>query len=187
MHAPRTTVNRMAAEETPKTSEPPGGDDNIWEKKKSGLRWILYAVVVILVILAVAYLTIGVAITEAPPVASYPYTTTYLVSLPNSEVVTIGNTEIIAIPSEDGSQVSLSINKEPKDIAKGETKTIQERQATITALWLPVTEFDFRIDATYLGQSGPASQFYLAFKTSKQVPSFLIERLLPPNVQASPV
>jgi hypothetical protein len=176
----------MAGEETPKPSDPPGEDDKIWEKK-SGLRWILYAVVVLLVILAAAYLTIGVVITEAPPAAAYPYTTTYQVSLPNSEMVTVGNTEIIAIPSEDGSQVSLSINKEPKDIGKGETKTIQERQATITVLWLPITVFDFRIDATYLGQSGAASQFYLAFKTSRQVPSFLIERLLPPNVQARPV
>ena len=68
-------------------------------KKGGGLRWILYAAVVIIVILAAAYLTIGVVISEAPPAASYPYTTTYQVFLPASQVVTIGNSEIIAIPT----------------------------------------------------------------------------------------
>jgi hypothetical protein len=183
----------MTGEETEKKELKPaqetGGTTAKGEagKKRSGLRWILYAVAVIIVILAAAYLTIGVVISEAPPASSYPYTTTYFVSLPNSEKVTIGNTEIIAIPSEDGSRVSLSINKEPKEIEKGETKTIQERRAVITALAIQVTDFDFRVDATYLGQSGTTSQFYLAFKTSRQVPSFLIARLLPPSVQARPV
>jgi hypothetical protein len=156
-------------------------------EKGGGLRWILYAVVVILVILAAAYLTIGVVISEAPPAASYPYTTTYQVFLPNSQVVTIGNSEIIAIPTGSGDQVTLSINKEPSVMSVGETKTIQERRAMISALTVKVMDFDFRVDATYQGKSGDTSQFYLAFRTSQQVPSFLIERLLPPGVQARPV
>jgi hypothetical protein len=154
-------------------------------KKGGGLRWILYAVVVILVILAAAYLTIGVVITEAPPAASYPYTTTYQVFLPASEKVTIGNAEIIAIPT--GDQVTLSINKQPSVMSVGETKTIQERRAMISALFVKVMDFDFRVDATYQGRSGDTTQFYLAFRTSQQVPSFLIERLLPAGVQARPV
>jgi hypothetical protein len=155
------------------------------KKKRGGLRWILYAVVVILVILTAAYLTIGVVISEAPPAASYPYTTTYQVFLPASQVVTIGNSEIIAIPT--GDQVTLSINKPPGVMSLGETKTIQERRAMISALLVKVMDFDFRLDATYQGKSGDTSQLYLAFRTSKQVPSFLIERLLPADVQARPV
>lgn len=154
-------------------------------KKGGGLRWILYAVIVIIVILAAAYLTIGVVITEAPPAASYPFTTTYQVFLPASQVVTIGNSEIIAIPN--GDQVTLSINKQPSVMSVGETKTIQERRAMISALSVKVMDFDFRLDATYQGRSGDTTQFYLAFRTSQQVPSFLIERLLPAGVQARPV
>ncbi|HVP24632.1 MAG TPA: hypothetical protein VMS81_01475 [Methanomicrobiales archaeon] len=157
------------------------------EKRGGGLKWVLYAAVVILIILAAAYLTLGVVISEAPPAASYPYTTTYFVSLPNSQVVTIGNTEIIAVPSENSDRVTLSINKEPKDMGIGETRVVQERRAIITALAVKVMDFDFRVDATYQGKSGTTSQFYLAFRTSKQVPSFLIERLLPPGVHATPV
>jgi len=155
-------------------------------KKGGGLKWLVYAVVVILVILAAAYLTIGVVFSEAPPAASYPFTTTYQVFLPASQVVTIGNSEIIAIPT--GDQVTLSINKQPSVMSVGETKTIQEQRAMISALSVKVMDFDFRVDATYQGKgSGDTTQFYLAFRTSKQVPSFLIERLLPASVQARPV
>jgi len=159
--------------------------DRAEKKKGGGLRWILYAILVIIVILAVAYLTIGVVISEAPPAASYPYTTTYQVFLPASEKVTVGNAEIIAIPT--GDRATLSINKETKEMGVDETRTIQERRATISALFLKIMEFDFRVDATYRGRSGDAAQFYLAFRTSQQVPSFLIERLLPASVQARPV
>ena len=43
-----------------------------------------------------------------------------------------------------------------------------------------------RLDATYLGRSGDTAQFSLTFRTSEQVPSFLVGRLLPPGVQARP-
>jgi len=162
------------------------------EKKPAGKgggsrRLLLYAAVVILLILAAAYLTIGVIISEAPAAASYPYTTTYQVSLPNSQVVTIGNTQIIAVPSEDRQRVTLSVNGDPKEMGIGETRTVQERRAVITALAVRIMDFDFRLDSTYKGSTGDTSQFYLAFKTSRQVPSFLIGRLLPANVQARPV
>ena len=148
------------------------------------LKWTLFAILVVIVILAAAYLTIGVVISEAPPAASYPYTTTYQVFLPASQVVTIGNSQIIAIPN--GDQVTLSINKQPSVMSVGETKTIQEQRAVISVLSVKVMDFDFRVNATYQGRSGDATQFYLAFGTSKQVPSFLVERLLPASVQAQP-
>jgi hypothetical protein len=174
----------MGGGESPKATEAMEAKREV-PRKKIGLRWILYAVVVIVIILAAAYLTLGVVISEAPPAASYPYTTTYQVFLPNSQVVTIGNSEIIAIPTDDS--VTLSINKEPSVMSVGQTKTIQERRAMITALTTKIMDFDFRLDATYQGRSGDTFQFYLAFHTSRQVPSFLIERLLPPSVQARPV
>jgi hypothetical protein len=161
-------------------------DAPVKEKRgPSGLRILVYVLGILLLILIAGYLTIGVVITEAPPAASYPYNTTYQVFLPASEKVTIGNADIIAIPV--GERVTLSINKENKDMGIGETKTIQERRATISALFLKIMEFDFRVDATYRGRSGDTTEFYLAFRTSQQVPSFLIERLLPASVRARPV
>jgi len=174
----------MAGEESPKQADVPLEKNEEGRKKKGGHRWILYAVVAILVILAAAYLTIGVVISEAPPAVSYPYTTTYQVFLPSSQAVTIGNSEIIAIPTDD--QVTLSLNGQQSEMSVGETKTIQERRAMITALSLEVMAFDFRLDATYQGRSGDTARFSLAFRTSEQVPSFLVGRLLPPAVQARP-
>jgi hypothetical protein len=173
----------MTGEEKKATGEVAGKTET--RKKRSGLRWLIYAAALVLIILTAAYLTIGVVISEAPPAASYPYTITYQVSLPLSEKVTIGNAEIIAIPTDD--QVTLSINREPRVMGVGETRTIQERRAHISALSLGLMDFDFRVEATYQGQSGNSALFALAFRTSEQVPSFLIERLLPPNVQARPV
>ena len=183
----------MTGDETARTGEKPaqetGGAKEKQKaepgKKRSGLRWLGYAIVVIILIVVAAFLTIGVTFSEAPPAASYPYTTTYQVFLPASEVVRIGNSEIIAIPT--GDQVTLSINKETSEMSVGQTKTIQEQRAMISVLGMKILDFDFRIDATYLGRSGDTTQFYLAFKTTQQVPSFFIGRLLPPNVQARPV
>jgi hypothetical protein len=154
-------------------------------KKGGGRRWILYVILAIIIILAAAYLTIGVVFSPAPAAASYPYTTTYQVFFPTSDKVTIGNTDIIAIPV--GNRVTLSINGQSSDMNVGETRTIQERRATISILFVKILDFDFRVDATYRGQSGSAAEFYLAFHTSQQVPSFLISRLLPASVQARPV
>ncbi|HMA05389.1 MAG TPA: hypothetical protein VKO45_05620 [Methanomicrobiales archaeon] len=154
-------------------------------KERSALRWIGYGVLAVIIIVVIAYLSIGVVFSEAPAATSYPYTTTYQVNFPASQVVTIGNSEIIAIPT--GDQVTLSINKESSIMNVGETKTIQERRAMISILFMKILDFDFKIDATYRGRSGDATQFYLGFRTSEQVPSFLISRLLPASVQARPV
>jgi len=133
----------------------------------------------------IAYLSFGVTVSDTTEGGSYPFTTTYDVLFPSGEVVRIGNMELIAIPLDD--KVTLSINKEPKEIAKGETKEVSQRHARITVLGMPIQDFDFRIQATYVGKVGDRARFYLAFQTSRQVWSFLIDRLLPASIQARPV
>lgn len=174
-------ADEQAAPEKPTKEE-------VQTREKKGWPWprvFLYVIAILILIAVAGYMTIGVTIGESTGGASYPYTTTYQVLFPSSEVVRIGNTELVAIPV-DG-RVTFSVNKEVKEIATGETKEIEKRKATITFLGIPILAFDFRVDATYLGKVGGSAQFYLAFKTSQQVPSFLIDRLLPPNVQARPV
>ena len=69
----------------------------------------------------------------------------------------------------------------------GETRDLSAKHATITTLGIPVMEFDFKITGTYRGMVGTRADFYLEFQTSRQVPTFLIDRLLPGEVEARPV
>jgi hypothetical protein len=106
---------------------------------------ILYLLLVLASLGVIAYLSLGVTVSDTTKGASYPYTTTYDVLFPSGEVVRIGNMELIAIPLDD--RVTLSINKEPKEIARGETKEVSQRHARITVLGMTALEFDFRIQA----------------------------------------
>ncbi len=123
--------------------------------------------------------------TDASFSTSYPYTVTYDVLFPSSEVVRLGNVDILAIPQED--KVTLSINKQPREMAIGEVEEISARHATIPTLGARILDFDFRIVATYRGKVGDRADFYLQFQTSQQVPTFMIDQLLPRNVEARPV
>jgi len=158
-------------------------DEGRQDTTRRNILLVVIGAVAILVI--VAALTFSITFTNATAAASYPYTTTYDVVFPNSEVVRLGNVEIIAIPQAD--RVTLSVNKVPQTIALYETKEISARRAKISVFWLTVMEFDFKLLAEYRGQVGQDARFYLSEKTSQQVPSFLVERLLPGNIRAQPV
>ena len=146
---------------------------------------LLAAIGVVALLVIVAALTFNITFTNATAAASYPYTTTYDVVFPNSEIVKFGNVEIIAIPQDD--RVTLSVNKNPQTIALGETKEISARKAGVSIFWITLMEFDFKLLAEYRGQVGNDARFYLSTKTSQQVPAFLVERLLPGNIRAQPV
>lgn len=147
---------------------------------------IALAVILLVAVLAVAAVaTLNVEETAASTSISYPYTVTYDVFFPNAEVVRLGNVEILAIPQAD--KVTLSVNKQPVELAVGEVQEISAKHAVIRTLGLQVVAFDFKIDGTYRGMVGDRADFYLAFQTSRQVPTFLIDQLLPRNVEARPV
>lgn len=152
-------------------------------------RWGWYLglslVGLVLITLIVAFVSIGITIGGSEQAAHYPYTVTYNVIFPNSNPVQIGNILIVAIPYAD--HVSLSVDKVPYDIRVGEQKEITRKQAAVTILGLPLLSFYFKIDATYNGLVDRDAGFSLAFKTSEQVPSAIIDRLLPPSVNATPV
>ncbi len=157
-------------------------------KRKSthtGLKIALAIIVVVAVLAVAAVATLNVEETAASTSVSYPYTVTYDVLFPNSEVVRLGNVEILAIPQAD--KVTLSVNKQPIELAIGEKQEISAKHAVIRTLGVQVVAFDFKIDGTYRGMVGDRADFYLAFQTSRQVPSFLIDQLLPRNVEARPV
>jgi hypothetical protein len=158
-------------------------------KRSARSRWGWYLglslVGLVLILLIVAFISIGITIGGSEQAAHYPYTVTYDVTFPNSNPVQIGNILIVAIPYAD--HVSLSVDKVPYDIKVGEQKEITHKQAAVTMLGYPLLSFYFKIDATYNGLVDRDAGFSLAFKTSEQVPSVIINRLLPSSVNATPV
>ena len=162
---------------------------SIPQKRSTRSRWGWYLglslVGLVMIALIVAFISIGITIGGSEQVAHYPYTVTYAVTFPNSNPVQIGNILIVAIPYAD--HVSLSVDKVPYDIKVGEQKEITRKQAAVTILGYPLLSFYFKLDATYNGLVDGNAGFSLAFKTSEQVPSAIINRLLPTSVNATPL
>ncbi len=166
----------------PPATTPPGRP-----APRQGHRRLLYSLVAIAVVLAiaiVAVLSFSVSIGTSAGNATYPYTVSYDVLLPNAEPVQIGNITLVAIPYPD--HVSLSVDKVPYDISLNETRQISAKHATVSMLGIPLLSFDFTLEAKYLGMQGQDANFSLAVRTSEQIPKFMIDRLLPPSVKARP-
>jgi len=155
-------------------------------KKKRSRLIIIGAVIVIFLIILAAILTLSVH-PDMPPEqgASYPYTTTYAVLIPDGQVIQIAGTSIIALTA--GEEMIMKIGERNEKFVVGETKTISERRAEFQILGLPILSTNYLIEATYRGRSGNNADFYLLIRTSRQVPSFLVERILPGEINARPV
>lgn len=139
----------------------------------------------IAVIAVIAVVTLTVAVVESQTGTSFPYITTYRVSLPDGEPVTIGSTRILALTMPDGVDVSVDGNKEKLTV--GQERIIKPRYARISALGVPLMDTDFQITLKYLGASGNNALFDMTVKTSKQVPEMVVRKLLPPSMNAQPV
>jgi sporulation-control protein spo0M len=116
---------------------------------------------------------------------SFPYSTSYRVSLPDGEPVTIGNSKIIVMVMGDSVDTSVDGNKE--ELAVGQERVISPHFARISALGVPLIDTDFQITLKYLGASGNNALFDMTVKTSQQVPELVLRRLIPANMNAQPV
>ncbi|MGV8129264.1 MAG: hypothetical protein ACP5NN_05160 [Methanolinea sp.] len=153
--------------------------------KNNTRLYLIGAVIAIVAILFIALLTISVH-PDLPPEqrASYPYTTTYSVFLPEGKEILIAGIPIIALTA--GDEMIMKIGDKNEKFVIGETKTISERKAEFRMLGLPVLSTNYLITATFRGRVNNNAEFSLIIRTSKQVPSFLIERILPQEIQAKP-
>jgi hypothetical protein len=165
---------------------------NSAEKSDSGSAgWglgtkILVGIIAIIVVVAVlAVVTLTVAVIDSQTGTSFPFSTTYRVSIPDGEPVTIGSTKILAMTMPDGVDVSVDGNKEK--LAVGQERIINPRYARVSALGVPLMDTDFRITLKYLGPSGKNALFDMNIQTSKQVPEMVISKLIPPGMGAQPV
>ncbi|KAF5048163.1 hypothetical protein DSECCO2_453020 [anaerobic digester metagenome] len=177
--APATVTHptpRPPPPSTPPTAHP--------RRRNWRLTLALTGIGLVLLIAILAVLTFSVVIAPSSGATSYPYTVTYDVVFPHGEQVQIGNISIVAIPYPD--RVSLSVDKVPYEIRLNETRQITAKHGTVTLLGVALLSFDFTLDAEYRGMTGSDATFRLAVRTSDQIPKFMIDRLLPADVQARP-
>jgi len=156
------------------------------EKKVDRNYLIAGSIIGIFVILIIAaFLTLSVQADLPPePGTVYPYTTTYAVLIPDGLPIRIAGTTVLVLTS--GDELIMKIGDQNEKFVAGQTKTISERRAEFRALGIPLLSTNYLIEATYRGRSGPNADFFLIVRTSRQVPSFLIERILPSEIQARP-
>ena len=156
------------------------------EKKIHRNSLIAGAIIGIIVILVIAaFLTLSVQADLPPdPGTVYPYTTTYAVLIPDGLPIRIAGTPILVLTA--GDELIMKIGDQNEKFVAGQTKAISERRAEFRALGIPLLSTNYLIEATYRGRSGPNADFFLIVRTSRQVPSFFIERILPAEIQARP-
>lgn len=139
---------------------------------------------VVAIIAIAAMLTLNVTLTNPDVGRSYPYTTTYDVLFPDGEKVNVANTPMMALTFED--EMIIDVDGKRSKIVVGEEKLISERKAIVSALGIRILDTNFQIYLKYLGMQGDKARFALTVKTSNQVPQQLVERLLPPEIEARP-
>lgn len=156
------------------------------QKKGVGkLKIALILLAIVAAIVVVAALTLNVTVSAPDPGDSYPYTTTYDVHFPLAQPVIIGNTKMIALTAEN--EMIIQVDQNPGEkIVVGEERKISERKATITVFGIRAMQTNFQIYLKYLGMDGTKARFYLTVKRSDDIPQFLIDRLLPPEIDARP-
>jgi len=137
---------------------------------------------VIIVVVAAVFLTLTVTVTTDVSGKSLPYITSYHVALPDGEAVTIGSSRIAVMAYNDSVITDVDGNRE--QLVVGQTRIISPRHAKITTLGIPLYDADFQITLKFLGSTGTKDNFDLTVKTSQQVPSFLLDRLMPASVNA---
>jgi len=166
---------------------PPQQTVVIREKQGWGLgtKILLFLIALVVIVGIIAVLTLSVAVLNQPTGSSFPYTTTYRVSIPDSQPVSIGNSQILVLTM--GNEVDTSVDGQKERLAIGQERTISARYARISALGVPVIDTDFQIVLKYIGSSGNNALFDMRVMTSRQVPEILIRQIIPPGMGAQPI
>jgi len=165
--------------------------DNPVDAESEGLKGvsrgtkILVGIVIAIVLVAlIAVFTLTIAVMETEAGTNFPYVTSYKVTLPDGEPVSLGNTRIAVMTY--GNEVVADVDGTKEKLVVGQQRVITPHTARIAALGIPLLDTDFQITLTYLGQTGNNANFDLTVKTSKQVPEIALRRLIPANMNAQP-
>ena len=150
-----------------------------------GTKILVGIIIAIVLVALIAVFTLTVAVMETQAGTSFPYITSYKVTLPDGQPVSIGNTRITVMTY--GNELVADVDGTKEKLVVGQQRVISPHSARITALGIPLLDTDFQITLTYLGQTGNNANFDLTIKTSKQVPEFMLRPLIPANMNAQPV
>jgi hypothetical protein len=177
----------MANDSTQPTTQPVQQTVVIKEKQgwSLGTRILLWLIAIVVIVGIIAVLTLSVAVLDTPTGSSFPYTTTYRVSIPDSQPISIGSSKILVLTM--GNEVDTSVDGVKERLAVGQERTISARYARISALGMPVIDTDFQIVLKYIGSSGSNALFDMRVMTSRQVPEILIRQIIPPGMGAQPI
>jgi hypothetical protein len=160
------------------------------EKKTSGwgtgIKIAISLVVIALIVAAAALLTMSVNVTNVVPGNPLPYTTNYGVSFPEGQTIAIGSTQISVLSYQN--ELFSNIDGDQQKLVVGENRVISERRAVITTLGgITLMDTYFKINLQYNGDRDNRAYFDMAVQTSKQVPNYLLTRLLPAEMDARPI
>nr|WP_319377073.1 hypothetical protein [uncultured Methanoregula sp.] len=150
----------------------------------TGTKVLVGVIAIIVLVAIIAVFTLTIAVLDSDAGTQYPYVTTYTVSLPDGEPVTIGNTRIVVMSYDNEVLTDVDGNKEK--LTLGQQRVISPHSARISALGIPLLDTDFQITLTYLGTSGKNALFDLTLKTSKQIPDLVLRQLIPAKMNAQP-
>ena len=152
----------------------------------SGLKYIVYILVLAIIIAVVAWFSLTVTVTNVAPGTALPFRTNYGVSFPEGQTITVGNTHINVLTYQN--ELISDIDGDRQKLVVGEDRVISERRAVITILGaVTLMDTNFRIDLKYKGERDNRAYFDMAVHTSKQVPDMLLKQLLPPEIDARPI
>jgi len=151
----------------------------------TGVKILIGIILLIFLIGTLAIITLTIGVMEKESGTSFPYITTYRVTLPDGEPVTIGSSRIIVMSIDNEMVADVDGTREKLTI--GKDRVINPRHAQITVMGVPLLETDFQITLKYLGTTGKNANFDMTVKTSQQVPEMVLRRLIPANMNAQPV
>ena len=157
-------------------------DRHIPDKTKI-LLGIVAGTVIIIAIAAI--LTFTMSVTTTTTGVDLPFVTHYAVSLPDGDTVTIGSSRVAAMAYNGTVITDADGNRE--QLVTGQTRIIKPRHATISIFGVQIYSADFQITLQYLGSTGSKDNFDLIVASSEKLPSFILDRLLPPSVSARKV
>jgi hypothetical protein len=175
----------------PDPEGPSSGGPTKWrdlEMRKSNHRTLIRVLVLIIVIAGIvgaAVLTMQITPDQlATQDMPYPYTTTYQASLPDSERVHVGSLDILAM--QTGDRIALKIGDHREEMEMNETRQIGPRVFSIRVFGSPVFDTGYQVNVTWTGVQKDRDTFKIVLRTSRQVPEWLMNRIIPGTIEAKP-
>src|SRR5665647_796298 len=156
------------------------------KEKGSSMKYLFYVIILAIVLVAVAWFSLNVTVTNVVPGNALPFTTNYGVSFPEGQTITVGNTHINVLSYQN--ELISNIDGDRQKLVVGEDRIIAERRAVITILGaITLLNTNFKIDLKYKGERDNRAYFDMAVHTSRQVPDILLKQLLPAEIDARPI